>query len=68
MNTYNISGKDEDSTILYHAIARSEVEVRALMLLNNIKTDNMEIELERENVRTQLGREPQACIKDALVY
>lgn len=68
MNTYNISRKDEESTILFHAIARDEAHVRTMAEAENIDIDGMEIELERSNVRAQLGIEPQACINDALVY
>lgn len=68
MNTYNIFRKNEESTILYHAVARDEAQVRNMAEAENIDIDGMEIELERSNVRTQLGIDPQACIKDALVY
>ena len=68
MNTYNIFRKNEESTILYHAVARDEAQVRNMAEAENIDIDGMEIELERSNVRTELGREPQACINDALVY
>lgn len=65
MNTYNII---EKGCVFYHAIANSEERVRELAKENNFNIEGMEIELERENVKNQLGRDYSERIEDALVY
>lgn len=67
MNTYNMFDKENCSTILYHAIARDEEQVRELALEAGINLDGLTIELERKNVRDELGRNYNPSIKDALV-
>lgn len=67
MNTYNIFDEENYSTVLYHAIARDEDQVRELALEAGINLDGLTIELERKNVRDELGRNYNPSIKDALV-
>lgn len=68
MNAYNIYDKDNYETILYHSVARDEDHVRELAEDANINLDGLTIELERTNVKDQLGRPYKAYIEDALVY
>jgi len=67
MNSYNIYSKEEPATILYHAIATDEQQVKELADKNNIAIDNLEIELERENVKNELGKAYPSSFRDALV-
>lgn len=67
MNTYNIFDPKEQSTILFHAIAENEEQVKELANENNISLENMIIELERTNVKDELGRAYEASIRDAIV-
>ena len=66
MNTYNIYNKNESSTIIYHAIANSESHV-AELAENNIDLTGLTIELDRTNVKNQLGKSYEPSIKDAIV-
>ena len=68
MNTYNIFEKGNESTILYHSIAEDEQQVRELAEEKGINLNNMTIELERMDVRNQLGKSYAAVIEDALVH
>ena len=68
MNTYNISKNGNESTILYHSIAEDEQQVRELAEEKGINLNNMTIELERKDVRNQLGKSYAAVIEDALVH
>ena len=65
MNSYNIYKKNNEATILYHAIARDEDQV---MEEAGIDMDGLSIELERSNVKDQLGKPLSARIEDALIY
>lgn len=65
MNSYNISEIGHEDTILYHAIARDEEEVRELASANEIDLTDMVIELERSNVKNELGKSYAAHIEDA---
>lgn len=67
MNTYNVFDEENYSTILYHAIARDEEQVRELASEAGIILDGLTIELEQKNVRDELGRNYNPSIKDALV-
>ena len=67
MNTYNVLNGNE-STILYHSIAEDEQQVRELAEEKGIDLHNMTIELERTDVRNQLGKSYAAVIEDALVH
>lgn len=68
MNSYNIYEEKHSSTILYHAIARDEDQVVELAKEAGIDMDGLSIELERSNVKDQLGRPLSARIEDALIY
>ena len=68
MNTYNIFDNGNESTILYHSIAEDEQQVRELAEEKGINLNNMAIELERTDVRNQLGKSYAAVIEDALVH
>lgn len=64
MNAYNFV---EKGCVFYHAIANSEEQ--AIQLANEAGYDiaGMEVELERTNVRDELGRKYKPRIEDALV-
>lgn len=64
MNTYNV---EEKGCVFFHAIAESEEQVRELAAQAGYDIEGMDIELERMNVRDELGREYTARIEDALV-
>lgn len=68
MNSYNIYEKNNEATILYHAIARDEDQVMELANEAGVDINGLEIELERSNVKDQLGRPLSARIEDALIY
>ena len=67
MNSYNIYEEDHYSTILYHAIARDEEQVRELADKASIDIENLTIDLERENVKDESGRPYSARIENAVV-
>ena len=67
MNSYNIFEEENYSTILYHAIARDEEQVKELALEFNIDLDGLTIDLVRQNVKDELGRPYPAKIEDARV-
>ena len=67
MNAYNIYNEEHYSTILYHAIARDEEQVKELAEEAGISLEGLTIDLERMNVKDQLGRQYSAKIEDALV-
>lgn len=68
MNSYNIYEKNNEATILYHAIARDEDQVMELAKEAGIDMDGLSTELERSNVKDQLGKTLSARIEDALIY
>jgi len=68
MNSYNIYDENHEATILYHAIARDEEQVMDLAKETGIDMDGLSIELERSNVKDQLGKPLSARIEDALIY
>lgn len=68
MNSYNIYEKNNEATILYHAIARDEDQVMELAKEVGIDMDGLSIELERSNVKDQLEKPLSARIEDALIY
>ena len=68
MNSYNICEENNEATILYHAIARDEDQVMELAKEAGIDMDGLSIELERSNVKDQLGKPLPARIEDALIY
>lgn len=67
MNSYNIYEEEHYSTILYHAIARDEEEVKELASEAGINLEGLTVELERRNVRDQLGRPFPAGIKKTMI-
>ena len=68
MNAYNIFYENHYDTILYHAVAKDEDQVKELANEKGIDLEGLEIELERKNVKDQLGRDINPYIEDALVY
>ena len=68
MNAYNIFDENHFETILYHAVAKDEDQVKELAKEKGIDLEGLEIELERTNVKDQLGRDFNPYIEDALVY
>lgn len=67
MNTYNILEEENYSTILYHAVAENEEQVRNMAEEEGINLEGLIIELERINVRDELGRPYSPRIEDAIV-
>lgn len=67
MNSYNIFDEENCSTILYHAIARDEKQVRELAEEAGIDLNGLTIDLERMNVKNESGRDYQPKIDDALI-
>lgn len=67
MNSYNIYDEEHYSTILYHAIARDEEHVRELAEEAGINLEGLTIDLERNNVKDELGRPYSARIEDAII-
>ena len=68
MNSYNIFNENEAGTILFHAIASSEQHVKELASDSGIDRTGLTIELERQNVKDQLGRPFPASIENALIH
>lgn len=54
MNAYNIFDENHYDTILYHAVAKDEDQVKELANEKGIDLEGLEIELERKNVKDQL--------------
>lgn len=67
MNSYNIFDEEHIDTILYHAIARDEDQVRELAEEASIDISGLTIDLERVNVKNELGRPYPARIEDAVI-
>lgn len=67
MNSYNIYDEEHYSTILYHAIARDEEHVKELAEDAGINLEGLTIDLERNNVKDELGRPYSARIEDAVI-
>jgi hypothetical protein len=68
MNSYNIFDSTEPSTILFNAIAKDHAHVEQLAQEAGIDITGYSIELERVNVKNQLGKPFEPSIKDALVH
>lgn len=64
MNAYNFV---EKGCVFYHAIANSEEQCYELAESAGFDVEGMELELERMNVRDELGRPYEPRIEDALV-
>lgn len=67
MNSYNLIDKNHCDCVLYHVIAMSEEQVIELAEQSGIDLTDVIIELERSNVKDQLGRPYTARIEDARV-
>lgn len=67
MNSYNIYEEENCSTILYHAIAMDEEQVKELAKESGINLDGLIVDLERHNVKDELGRPYSARIENAQV-
>ena len=67
MNSYNIYEENHYETVLYHAIARDEDHVRELAEEAGINLEGLTIDLERSNVKDQMGIPYSAIIEDAVV-
>ena len=68
MNTYNIFEKENSSTILFHAIAENESQIKNLAEQKGFEIEGMTIELERSNIKTEMGKLYQPSITDTLIY
>ena len=64
VNTYNFV---ERGCVFYHAIATSEEHTILLAKQEGFDIEGMEVELERMNVRDELGRPYEPKIEDAMV-
>lgn len=67
MNSYNLIDKNHCDCVLYHAIAMSEEQVIELAEQSGIDLTDIVIELERSNVKDQLGKHYTARIEDARI-
>ena len=67
MNSYNIYDKNNYSTVLYHAVASSEDEIKRLADQKGYNIEGLKIELIKRNVRNELGRPMKGYICNALV-
>lgn len=68
VNSYNIYDENHYGTVLYHAIASDEDEVKELAQESGIDIEGLTIDLERCNVKDELGRPYSPRIEDAQVY
>lgn len=68
MKSFNVSAIGHEDTILYHAIASDEQQVRELAEANEIDLTDMIIVMERSNIKDELGKPYSAKIEDALIY
>ena len=64
VNTYNFT---EKGCVFYHAIATSEEHAVLLAKQEGFDIEGMEVELERENVRDEMGNPYEPKIEEALV-
>ena len=64
VNTYNFS---EKGCVFYHAIAEDHEQAVLLALQAGFDIVGMDIELEREDVRDELGKPYEPKIEEALV-
>ena len=64
MNSYNFV---DGNMVVYHAIAENRDRAIELAKENNLDIEGLEVELERYNVRDQLGRPFSERIEDARV-
>jgi hypothetical protein len=66
-NSYNIFEEKHADTILYHAVSTDEEQVKELAEENNIDLNGLTIEVEKINVKDELGRPIKPFIEDALI-
>ena len=64
VNAYNFS---EKGCVFYHAIATSEEHAVSLAKQEGFDIEGMEVELEKENVRDEMGNPFECRIEDAIV-
>jgi len=67
MNTYNIFNKNEPATILYYVVAEDENQLRKLAEESKINLEGLMIEIERVDVRNELGKPYMPSFKDAII-
>lgn len=67
MNSYNLFSNENPATILYHAVAMDTDHVAELAADYCINIENMAIQLEKSNVKDQLGRPLQPFFKTAII-
>lgn len=67
MNAYNIYSEKEPSTILFHAIAESEDQVKELAKEAGLNITGLTIDLERTNIKHMSGKSFGPSIKDAVI-
>ena len=68
VNSYNISDPQHPGTIIFHAIAKDEEQVKMLARDNGINLTNLKITMERMNVRDELGNPYAPSIVDAIIH
>ena len=68
VNSYDIFDEDHYSTILYHAVAENEEQVRELAEEAGINLEGLTIELVRTNVSDEMGYPYEPYIDEALVH
>lgn len=56
VNSYNLVDENYYDTVCYHAIASNEEEVRELAEEAGFDIEGLTIQLERKNVKNELGR------------
>lgn len=64
VNAYNFL---EKGCVFYHAIATSEEHAVLLAKQEGFDIEGMEVELEKENVRDEMGNPYECRIEDAIV-
>lgn len=67
MNAYNIFDEKHADTILYHVIAESEQQVKELAEEKGIDISDLIIEVERKNIKPELGRQYIPAIENCIV-
>ena len=68
MNSYNLFNSENPSTVIYHAIAEDEEQIKELANEAGFNIESLDIEIERENVKDEMGRPLKPSIKDAIIY
>lgn len=68
MNSYNIFSKNESGTILFHAIAESDEHVNELAKENNMNLTGLTINLEKNNVKNEIGKSLRPEIRESIIH